>query len=160
MNVAMARYTDRMGQHFETEALPRIAGRIFGLLLVSEGPVTLNALAEALEVSKGSVSTDARLLVRLGVAQRITLPGDRRDYYRVAPDLFARSIAERLAHWQRFSGLVGDARRNLPIKSAAVNARLAEFENGYATMISAIRHALERHERRPRRRVASTGRNS
>ena len=152
MDVATAHYTDSMGHLFETEALPRIAGRIFALLLVSDGPLTLDALAAALKVSKGSASTDARLLARMGVVERVTVPGDRRDYYQVVPDLVARTVSARLARWKRFSAVVGSARRTVPISSAAVRARLSECETGYAAIISDIARALDRRSRRSRRR--------
>ena len=36
MNAQTADFIERMGLAFESDGLPRIAGRIFGLLLVSE----------------------------------------------------------------------------------------------------------------------------
>ena len=74
-------------------------------------------------VSKASVSTNARLLADQGVIERVTRPGDRRDYYHVAPDLFSRMMTQRLARWQRFTEAVGEARRTLPLRSERVRAR-------------------------------------
>ena len=40
-------------------------------------------------------------------------PSDRRDYYRVPPDLFRHTMAQRLERWQRFHEAIGEARTKL-----------------------------------------------
>ncbi len=147
MDTATTRFTDRMGLLFEAEGQPPIAGRLFGCLLVSDDPCSLDELAEMLSVSKASVSTNARRLAEMGVLERVCRPGDRHDYYRVAPDLFRRTMADRLRRWQRFTEAVGDARRMLPIRSERVRARLRGYETAYAYMADAIGAALQRGER-------------
>lgn len=83
---------ERMGLFFEKEGLPRIAGRVLAYLLLSPEPRTLEQLAEALKVSRSSVSTDARLLERRGTVERVTVPGDRRNYYQIAANLPERMV--------------------------------------------------------------------
>ena len=157
METATSQFTDRMGLLFETEGQPRIAGRIFGYLLVSDDPRSLDQLATALGVSKASVSTNARMLAEKGVLERVCRPGDRHDYYGVAPDLFSRTMAERLKRWQRFTQAVGEARRTLPIRSERVRARLRGYEKAYAYIMDAIGHALHRWERGATGRRVATG---
>ena len=148
MDTATTRFTDRMGHLFEAEGRPRIAGRIFGRLLVSDEPRSLDQLAAELGVSKASASTNARILAGAGVLERVCRPGDRHDYYRAAPDLFSRTMAERLERWQRFADAVGDARRTLPIRSARVRARLRGYETASAYMAGAIAAALREWDER------------
>ena len=83
MDTRTAHFVERMGLALEADGLPRIAGRIFGLLLVSEEPRSLDELAAELRVSKASVSTNARLLEHRGVLEQVSRPADRRDYYRI-----------------------------------------------------------------------------
>jgi len=149
MDTATTHFTDRMGLLFEAEGQPRIAGRIFGYLLVSDDPRSLDQLAGALSVSKSSVSTNARRLAEMGVLERVCRPADRHDYYGVAPDLFSRTMAERLKRWQRFTEAVGEARRTLPIRSERVRARLRGYETAYAYMVDAIGDALDRWDHVP-----------
>jgi DNA-binding transcriptional regulator GbsR (MarR family) len=144
MNPQIADFIERMGLALESDGLPRIAGRIFGLLLVSEDCRSLDDLAEALGVSKGSVSTNARLLEQRGVLERNSRPSDRRDYYRIPPDLFSHTMAQRLAHWQRFHEAIGEAQSSLPIRSRKVRDRLAEYEAAYAFMSDVIQEGLAR----------------
>jgi DNA-binding transcriptional regulator GbsR (MarR family) len=75
-------FIERNGTYFEQYGLPRIGGRITGLLLVAHRPLSLDDIAEALQVSRASVSTNVRLLLTYGFAERVSLLGDRRDYYR------------------------------------------------------------------------------
>jgi DNA-binding transcriptional regulator GbsR (MarR family) len=157
METATSQFTDRMGLLYETEGRPRIAGRILGYLLVSDDPRSLDQIAAALGVSKASVSTNARMLAEQGVLERACRAGDRHDYYGVAPDLFSRTMAERLKRWQRFTQAVGEARRTLPIRSERVRARLRGYETAYAYMVDAIGHALDRWERGAAGRRAATG---
>ena len=72
----------------EADGLPRIAGRIFGYLLLNPGECSLEDLSSALGVSRASVSNDARRLAQMGLLERRSRPGDRRDYYSISPDAF------------------------------------------------------------------------
>ena len=142
MDAQTVNFIERMGLALESDGLPRIAGRIFGLLLVSEDAHSLDDLAAELRVSKGSVSTNARLLEQRGLLERVCRPADRRDYYSVPPDLFIHTMAQRLARWQRFHEAIGVARTSLPIRSQEVRDRLEEYEQAYAFMSQVIREAL------------------
>lgn len=53
---AHARFVERIGQILESDGLTRIAGRIFGHLLLSTEPQSLEDLATAFQASKGSIS--------------------------------------------------------------------------------------------------------
>ena len=130
MDAATARFSDRMGQIFENEGEQRTAGRMFGFLLVSEGVVSLNHLAEALGVSKASASTNARALAQMGILERVSRPGDRQDYYRVTPDgvrtrLPDKTTGVRMAAGDRFvvetsgGGGLGDPASRQPALIAA-----------------------------------------
>jgi DNA-binding transcriptional regulator GbsR (MarR family) len=70
-----------MGLHFEEYGVPRIGGRILGLLLAASRPVSSEELSEMLEASRSSVSTNLRTLLMTGLADRVSLPGERSDYY-------------------------------------------------------------------------------
>ena len=142
MDAPTAQFVERMGLALESDGLPRTAGRIFGLLLVSEAARSLDDLAAELQVSKASVSTNTRLLEQRGVLEQVSRPADRRDYYRVPRDLFTHTMAQRLARWQRFHEAIGDARSSIPIRSRAVLKRLEEFEEAYAYMSQVIKEAL------------------
>jgi DNA-binding transcriptional regulator GbsR (MarR family) len=77
-------FVEEVGIVFDNTGLPRMAGRIFGWLLISDPPYQSPAeIAEALMTSRGSISTMTRFLIQMGVIERIGKPGDRNDYFRV-----------------------------------------------------------------------------
>jgi DNA-binding transcriptional regulator GbsR (MarR family) len=157
MDSETSRFTDRLALLFENDGLPPIAGRIFGLLLLSDEALSLDQLAEDLGVSKASASTNARLLAQLGVVDQVRRTGSRRDYYRVAPDLFERSMAQRLARWQRLTEAIGEGRRTLPLASAEVRERLERYESAFSYMVDAIGRALAQWRGVTSRSLAPTG---
>jgi DNA-binding transcriptional regulator GbsR (MarR family) len=142
MDTRTGDFVERMGLTLEADGMPRIAGRIFGLLLVSDEPRSLDDLAAELRVSKGSASTNARLLEQRGLLERVCRPADRRDYYRVRPDLFNHTMALRLARWERFHQTIAEARTNLTIQSPEVRERLEDYEQAYGFMSHIIREGL------------------
>src|SRR5687767_13257933 len=110
LTAAAERYVERMGLLYESQGLPRIAGRMLGFLALQAEPAALDDIAGALAVSKASVSNDARLLERLGLVERASRPGDRRDYYAIAPDLPARVVAHKLVELERLHDAMTEAR--------------------------------------------------
>jgi DNA-binding transcriptional regulator GbsR (MarR family) len=157
MDEPTAHFIESMGLALESDGLPRIAGRIFGLLLVSEEARSLDDLAAELRVSKASVSTNARLLEDRGVLEQVSRPADRRDYYQVHHDLFSHTMAQRLTRWQRFHEAIGEARTSLPIRSPEVRERLEEYEQAYAYMSRVIQEALGRWQAMRERRMSKAG---
>jgi DNA-binding transcriptional regulator GbsR (MarR family) len=75
------RFIESMGLFFERQGVPRIGGRILGLLMLAEGPLALGEMAGLLRVSPASVSTNVRQLRASGTVEPASIPGDRRHYY-------------------------------------------------------------------------------
>ena len=90
------RFIELLGQHVEEEGVPRIYGRLLAALILNPDPRSLDELAEQLQVSKGSISSNARALDAAGLAERVTLPGDRRDFYRLSDDFVERMFRRQL----------------------------------------------------------------
>jgi DNA-binding transcriptional regulator GbsR (MarR family) len=148
-------FVEQMGLNAESDGLPRIAGRLFGFLLLSPGPRSLDEIAAELGVSKGSVSTDARLLLRHGWLRRVSQPGDRRDYYEMAPDFFGGIVAYRLTRWEALHDLVSEARQRLPQQTAPTEERLQYLDQVQEFFLTGIRDLLT--EWRVRQAKASGG---
>ena len=79
-------FVEEVGIVFEQTGLPRMAGRIFGWLMICTPPYqSPSELAEFLMASRGSISTMTRFLVQIGLIERIGMPGQRSDYFRINP---------------------------------------------------------------------------
>ncbi len=90
-------YVEEVGIVFEQTGLPRMAGRIFGWLLISDPPYqSTDELTEALMASKGSISTMTRLLIQIGLIERFCLPGIRHNYFRLRSDAWHHLIGHGL----------------------------------------------------------------
>jgi len=86
-------FVEEAGIVFEQTGLPRMSGRIFGWLLISEPPYqSPTEMAEVLMASKGSISTMTRLLIQVGLVERFVIPGVRHDYFRLREDALRRTI--------------------------------------------------------------------
>ena len=135
-------FIERMGLLMEREGLTRIAGRIFGLTLVTPSPCSLDEIAETLNVSKASVSNDARLLERIGMIEQVGRPGDRRTYYQITRDSFLRSLATRVERMTTFASALADAAA-LPDIDGEVRQRLAVHQSAYREVITALERAMK-----------------
>ncbi len=85
---AIERFVEELGILLELEAgTPRMVGRALGWLLVCDPPEQSAAeLAETLQASKGSISTATRVLLRMGLIERVRFRGERFDRFRVQPE--------------------------------------------------------------------------
>lgn len=134
----LTEYVERIGLIWESQGLPRIAGRVVGFLTLQSEPVSLDDIAGALGVSKASVSSDARYLARLGYISLTTRRGDRRDYYVIAPDMPARLTAEKLNEIERLHQALTDA-YEFPGLPEIVRERLRSFGEFQLRVIERIR---------------------
>lgn len=92
-------FVEEVGLSFEQSGLPRMAGRILGWLLIADPPhQSTSELAEALMASRGSISTMTRLLIRIGLIERLSLPGVRHDYFRIQPGAWNQMIKQSKDH--------------------------------------------------------------
>ncbi len=62
------------------------AGQLYGLLYMSPKPVSLNEMVEKLGISKGSASTNIRILSSWEAVEKVWVDNSRKDYYRADPD--------------------------------------------------------------------------
>ncbi len=79
-------YIEEFGLLFGQFGLSRMLGRVLGVLMISDPPErSAEELAEALGASRGSISQTTRSLIQMGLVQRWSRPGERRDYFRIKP---------------------------------------------------------------------------
>jgi len=102
MDGITALFVEGMGAAAATSRiLTQLQGRIFGLLYLSSGPVTLDELTDELQQSKSNVSVSVRGLIDWQLVRRVRLPGSRKDHYEAATDFWRvmQEILERRFRW-------------------------------------------------------------
>lgn len=110
-----------------------MAGRIFGWLLISNPPhQSMDQLVEVLQASKGSVSTMTRLLIQVSLIERLSLPGQRRDYFRIRPHAWSQMIKQRLVQITAFREMADKGLKLLEDEPPNLRQRLEEMRDIHA----------------------------
>ena len=89
------------------------------------------------------------------VAARDLVDPDRRDFYELAPDFFARVIRARVARWRRIQQLVDDVRSDAQALSGAARARFDAVESIQSAVIDRVDDALAEWENSAQKRRAA-----
>lgn len=131
MNDPIENFIEMMGLIYQADGAPRIAGRIFGLLLVEDEPHSLQGIAERLQVSKASASTNARLLAEKGVIRLTTKPGIRQDFYELVPDVYRQMAIKVSARMKQVSDQITGARDAIPAEQSVARERIANLAECY-----------------------------
>jgi len=153
---------EEVGIVFEQTGMPRMAGRVFGWLLISDPPYQSPAeLADVLMASKGSISTTVRMLLQLGLIERFTIPGERHDHFKLHEDALKKTIAhgleEEIVMFRRL------AEKGLGLMQGQPDIRrqwLVEMKERYGYLEKAFPVLMERYEKRQEKRRLKTLLNS
>lgn len=127
---------------------PPMAGRTSGVLMLSENPLTLGELQEALDASKGSASEMTRLLIDNGVVERFKEPGSRQFVYRWRDDAWVGCLQHQVTVNRELLELAGNAvvrGKHLP---AAQRGRLRQMRDYYVFMTEQLEVLLTEYTRR------------
>lgn len=141
-------FVETVGLSFELVGLPRMAGRILGWLLISNPPhQSPSELADVLQASKGSISTMTRLLTQLGLIERTSLPGKRRDYFRIKPNAWAELTNQRITQIKTFREIAEQGLKLIDGSAPALRQRLEEMHAVHAFLEQELPLMMKRWER-------------
>lgn len=128
-------FIEDIGLFFEQMGMPRMAGRILGVLLIADPPAqSINDLSEKLKASKSSISIMARLLVEHGLIERVASPLPRRDYYRFKPGGWIHYMREWLGLMAELHKITERGIALMDGRPAGVQARLVEAHDLFSTV--------------------------
>lgn len=141
-------FIEQMGVLCEADQMPRIAGRLLGLFLVEEQPLSLREIADRLKVSRASVSTNTRMLARVGLIERIGKPGDRQDYYKIADHPYQQMLSGMVQRMTGIGAFLADAAARFPDDRDVAKERLRQLSSFYGAAADAVSAMIGRFERR------------
>jgi len=103
-------WVERVATFFaEHYGLPPITGRILGWLMICDPPEQSPAqIAEAINASRASLTTNMRLLIASGLVHRLTRSGGRTAYYRIDNAMWQQVIQRRIASMMSFGEITRD----------------------------------------------------
>ncbi len=126
-------FVEEVGLLLEQLGLPRMAGRVFGRLLVCQPEAQSSAeLASWLLASKASISTTTRLLVQLGLIHPVPGPNPRQSYFAVKPETFDSLLAAEVHKTRLARELLDRGLELLADQPPAHGYRLRELRDLYA----------------------------
>lgn len=115
--------------------MPRMAGRVLGHLLICDPPEQSSAeLAAALSASKGSISTNTRLLLHTELLEKVAMPGERGTWFRVRSHAWEQLMEHQLTALTSFRALLDEGIELLAGTSAARRERLEDTRDFYGFM--------------------------
>jgi len=144
MHEAVRQFVERVGLMLEADGLARSAGRIYGYLLLCETPRSLDELADELQMSKASVSTNARLLEQHGLVERIGSLGDRRDFYRIGCNSWEQMLRVAQRRWETLHTLLVESAASLPPGMDVGRERLLEAAEFHELLLEGVERLSER----------------
>lgn len=131
---ARADFIEKIGVIAQTEGLPRIAGRVLAMLLYDGERVSFGQLADALQVSRGSVSSSVRMLESQQLIKRVAKPGDRQDYFQLVDNAFANMVEAAVTRVRRAAADIEDSLLDIPASEKGPRARVADYAAYYRAM--------------------------
>ncbi|HEU4382610.1 MAG TPA: MarR family transcriptional regulator [Anaeromyxobacteraceae bacterium] len=140
------RFVEAWGAMGSLWGINRSVARVHALLMASEEPISLEEIAERLQISKGNASMSLRELRNFGVVRQVEVPADRRDFYVTEPDvwtMFFRILGERKRRefdpaLQAIHGLASEAGA-----TGAVRGRLEQMADLLATVEGVVNRFLQ-----------------
>jgi DNA-binding transcriptional regulator GbsR (MarR family) len=131
------RFVEAWGTMGSLWGINRSVARVHALLMANEEPLSLDEIAEQLQISKGNASMSLRELRTFGVVRQVEVPADRRDFYVTEPDvwtMFFRILRERKR--REFDPALEAIHRlvEAPGASGAVQGRLEQMADLLTTM--------------------------
>ncbi|MGB5865344.1 MAG: MarR family transcriptional regulator [Sulfitobacter sp.] len=135
-------FIEKTGLISQAEGLPRIAGRVFGMLIFDGEMISFTDLATRLQVSRASISTSIRILEERGLVKRMSKPGERQDYFQLAPNPYATMLQGIQKRTQSTRDEIAQTIDKLP-QDAEMAGRLTAYADFYASLDAAVAVALD-----------------
>jgi len=137
-------FAEEVGRILEDDGQPRIAGRVLGWLMVCNPPYqSFDDLVEALDVSKGSISTMTRQMIDSGLVKRVTFPGDRKSYYQVQSEAWVHVLEQRLQMANRFADVTEAGIEMMEDEPEKLQRRIREMHNFMVFFVKQMEEAIE-----------------
>jgi DNA-binding transcriptional regulator GbsR (MarR family) len=144
----MRQFIEDVGILYGEMGLPRMAGRIFGWLLVCEPPhQSAEQLANVVKASKGSISSMTRLLIQMGMVERMGLPGRRDTYYRIRSGSWSELMKTHLTNLTAFRKLAEQGLVLIATRDPESRKRLQELRDFHAFLEKEIPALIDRYDR-------------
>lgn len=135
---------ERLALVLSTHGMQRMTARVLAALVFSDQPtMTMGGLAEQLRASSGAISGALKMLVAVGVVERVPAPGSRRDHYRLREDAWAVQYTKQN---EALSGVLAAAEAGIAATEDGTRARhrITQMRDFYMFLLKEIPAVLDR----------------
>ena len=120
LELAEDRFIEHIGNICNKFGLNNFLAQLYGVLYLSNRPLSLDELTEKMQASKGNISINIRVLEQWGAVKRVWMRGSRKDFYEAELNL-KKVLGERIKssfqkHMSDMSSMLKES--NQLIKSA------------------------------------------
>jgi DNA-binding transcriptional regulator GbsR (MarR family) len=141
-------FIEDISLYFEQMGLPRMAGRVLGVLLISDPPrQSLNDLCEVLQTSKSSISTTTRLLTEMGLIERVPSSKPRQVAFEFKPGGWVAFMRMRLRLMASLHEIAERGLELLKDEPSGLRERLQEAHDMFSLIEEQLPALLQRIER-------------
>ena len=140
-------FIEDISLYFEQMGLPRMAGRVLGVLLISDPPEqSLTDLCEVLQTSKSALSTTTRLLTEMGLIERVPSSKPREVAFGFKPGGWVTFMRMRLRLMASLHQIAERGLELLKDEPPALRARLQEAHDMFSLIEEQLPALLRRIE--------------
>lgn len=134
------KFVDAIGSMADSSGLPPSHLRVFAWLVVCDPPEqSVDAIRAVVGLSSGAVSMATATLIRMGLVQRVTHPGERRHFYRFRPGGWERMLQLRIETATEIRAVAEETLAHAPEapdRLAEMRAVYAWFEENMAELLA------------------------
>jgi DNA-binding transcriptional regulator GbsR (MarR family) len=144
-------FIEQMGLARQADGLPRIAGRLLGLLIFDGEAVSFGDLATRLKVSRGSISSNIRILEERGLIKRTSKPGERQDYLQLAATPYSAMLEGIQKRNRSLQNEIAKTIQKLPTDAGPINRLqdLADFHTALELAFGLVLSELNKSKSEP-----------
>ena len=129
-------FIEKVGLISQSDGLPRIAGRVFGMFLFDGDVRSFGEIVEALQVSKASISSATRILEERGLIKRIGRPGQRQDYFQLVDKPFPEMLENVVVGLRKAKAEIDESVAAVDPDNEGANKRLGHYVEFYDALIA------------------------
>ena len=131
-------FIEKIGLKAQADGLPRIAGRVLGLLIWDGTAVSFASLADQLMVSRGSISSATRILLERRLIKRIAKAGERQDFFQLSDAPYVSMMEATKISLDNAKDEIDATLNDIPDAQTEIKARVAAYADFYGKMSKAV----------------------
>jgi DNA-binding transcriptional regulator GbsR (MarR family) len=141
------KFIEEMGVLFGEMGAPPMSGRIFAWLLICDPPEqTATELGKAVGASKGSISSNIRMLVSSKLVERTVVSDSRQAHFCIKPGSWAELMEMHVEQVKAMKLMANKGMELIDDKNGSARTRLLEMLDFYSFMEREIPKMMERYK--------------